>query len=362
MNEIENRQLQGRIKNIKRLKYGIYADLDLGENVCHIMYDKSQKNLPANGDIIKVDARNLITSEKIPTLLVDNVKIVNRCLDPNKLNAKIKELLIIRRKIEYIIEKNFEEAGALKVSSAILNKYRGTSKVEPFETTDKKGKEFFLRFTHGMALKKMVCDTLMPVYETGKVFRNMGKSSRHVHEYNMIESQFPFKSINYAVKLSQQIMKDIAQYFGCNNFEELPVYTVAELFSRAGYDINNLSDEDKKIIFKNKIKKQDGPFFSVYPPSQWSPLTVQNEDNTARDAEFVYQKMGLIHITEEEYNYEKIKSIMIQQDVEPAHLDRDFLNKMEGGMPPTVGVALGTDRIIAAFQKKTIQEIIPYER
>lgn len=362
MNEIENSQLQGRIKNIKKLKYGIYADLDLGNNVCHIMYDKSQKKLPANGDIIRVDAKNLISSEKIPTILVTNVKILNRCMDPNKLNSKIKELFIIRRKIEYIIEKNLEEVGALKVSSAILTRYRGTSKVEPFETTDKKGKEYFLRFTHGMALKKIVCDTLVPVYENGKVFRNMGKSQRHIHEYNMIESQFPFKSIDYAIKLSQQIMKDIAQYFGCDDFKELPIYTVAELFNRAGYDINKLSDEDKRAIFKNKLKKQDGPFFSINPPYQWSPLTVKNDDNTARDAEFVYKKMGLIHICEEEYNYENLKSSMLQQDNNPAHLDCDFLNKMEGGMPPSVGIALGTDRIIAAFQAKTIQEVIPYER
>ncbi len=362
MKEFENRQLQGRIKNIKKLKYGIYADLDLGHDTCHIVYDRQQKNLPAQGDIIQIDARQLVTTEKVPTIFADNIKILNRCQDANKLNLKIKELLIIRRKIEYIVEKNLEEAGALKVSTQIMGKYRGTAKIDPFTTKDKKGKEYFLRFTHGMALKKIVCDTLMPVYETGKVFRNMGQSPKYTHEYNMTESQFPFRSVDYAINLSKKIMGEIAQYFGCDNFHELPVYTVAELFSRAGYDVNNLSDEDKKTIFKEKLKKQEGPFFSTNPPFSWSPMAVQNDDQTARDAEFVYNKMGLIHICEEEYDVEKIKSSMMRQDPDKQHLDRDFIEKMKNGMPPTVGLALGTDRIIAAFTHKSIQEVIPYER
>lgn len=362
MNEFEDKRLKGRVINIKRLKYGIYADLDLGENTCHIVYDKQQKNLPAKGDIIQVDAKNLVPTENVPTLYTDNIQILNRCNNPNKLNAKIKELLIIRRKIEYIIEKNLEEAGALRVSTNILGKYRGTSKIDPFETKDKKGKDYFLRFTHGMALKKIVCDTQLPVYEIGKVFRNMGQSPKYIREYNMAESQFPFKSLDYAINLSKNIMSEIAQYFGCEGFHELPVFTVAELFSKAGYDINKLTDEDKKTIFKTQIKKQDGPFYSINPPAEWSPLTVKNEDNTARDAEFIYNKVGLVHICEEEYDYNALNSSMVKQAVENKHIDKDFLDKMQAGMPPTVGLALGPDRIISAFQKKAIQEVIPYER
>ncbi len=349
--------INGRILTKRSHKNGTFADLETQSSKIQIFF-KPKIQLPKIGDIIEVNVCEEQNNSANKFFSVNDFKILNECLVP-KFNKKLKDFIVLQNRLINIIRNNFKDINAIEVSTPILGKFRGTSKIEPFKTNDIYKRTYYLKFTHEMELKKIVAETQLAVFEIGKVFRNMGQSKTHFHEYTVVEAQMPYYKLDDGINIVKTIMKDIGKLFSSHDFFDIPTYTMHDIFLMNNYNFELMDENTRKYIYKNKIKKMDGPFFLKNPPKEWSPLTISYNNETAEDAELIYRGMGIAHICEEKINYNEILSGLTQNNKNENDLDKDFLDKMKIGLPPSTGLCIGVDRIFMIMQNKnSVREVV----
>lgn len=352
----------GRVKNVRKHKNCSFVDIDTCNGMLQLCFSADIMNkLPLCGDIISAIGSMSKTKTGQDTLFVTEINILNASKNPDIVDYKMKDLILARAKAEESVRKVMRANNVIPVSTIVLNDCRGTSNIEPFETVDIKGRHFYMKFTHELGLKRIMTDTQLPVYELGKVFRNMGKGQRYYREYTVLEAQIPYKGLSDGIRLVQNIASAVAGEEG--DFGAIPVYTMEQMFANIDMDFWSLDENTKKTVYKTKIKKLPGLFFLSNPPINWSPLTLKSDDNkTALEAELIYKGRGIAHICEERYNWEDIKDGLLN-DGNKGELDREFLKHMSAGMPPSVGFAFGLDRFLATLRNTNIlKEVIPYAR
>ncbi len=356
--------LNGRAKNIRKHKGCAFVDLDTSSGIIQLCFREHMLDqMPMRGDIISADGVMSKTKTGQDTLFIDSINILNRSQNPDTVNYNMKQLILQRYDAEEQIRGIMHQNDIIAVNTSVLNHFKGTSNILPFETTDIKGKTYFMKYTHELGLKRIMTDTQLPVYEIGKVFRNMGKGQRYYREYTVLETQIPFKSLSYGIELVKHIADSVAKTSGDKSFENVPTYTMEQMFADIGLDFWTLSNEKQRNIYKTKIKKLPGPFFLSNPPSDWSPLTLKGKDGrTALDAELIYKGRGIAHICQERYDISDIRAGMLA-DKNAVYADQDFLEHMTAGMPPSVGFAFGIDRFLATLrQTEILKDVIPYAR
>ena len=355
---------QGRVKSVRKHKSCAFIDMDTKDGIMQLCFGQNVMNkIPMRGDIISVAGTMSKTRTGQDTLFIDEVSILNSSQNPDIVDYSLKDLILERSGAENAIRTIMNQNNIVPVSTAVLSEYRGTSKIQPFETVDIKGCPFFMKFTHELGLKRIMTDTQLPVYELGKVFRNMGKGQRYYREYTVLEVQIPYKGLDDGIQIVKDIASTIADTEKFAEFKSIPTYTMEEMFYDLGVDFWTLDESTQRNIYKTKIKKLPGPFFLTNPPYQWSPLTLKAPDGkTALDAELIYRGRGIAHICEERYRYEDIKNGLLSKEHKDG-VDKEFLKHMSAGTPPSVGFAFGLDRFIATLRNiEMLKEVIPYAR
>ena len=354
----------GRVKNVRKHKSCAFIDIDTKDGVMQLCFGQDLVNkVPMRGDIISATGIMSKTRTGQDTLFVEELNIINSSQNPDLIDFSMKDLILERTAAENAIRVIMNQNNVVPVNTAVLNEYRGTSNIKPFETVDIKGRSFFLKFTHELGLKRIMTDTQLPVYELGKVFRNMGKGQRYYREYTVLEVQIPYKVLSDGIQIVKDIATSIADKEKYKEFDNIPTYTMEEMFFLEGMDFWSLDESAQKSIYKTKIKKLPGPFFLTNPPYNWSPLTLMAPDGkTALDAELIYRGRGIAHICEERYKYEDIKNGLLSNEHKDG-VDKDFLKHMSAGTPPSVGFAFGLDRFIATLRNiEILKDVIPYAR
>ena len=354
----------GRVKNIRKHKSCAFIDIDTKDGIMQLCLGQNLMNkVPMRGDIISVAGTMAKTRTGQDTLFVEELDVLNTSQNPDLIDYSLKALILERTAAESAIRTIMSQNNIIPVNTTVLNEYRGTSNIQPFETVDIKGRPYYMKFTHELGLKRIMTDTQLPVYELGKVFRNMGKGQRYYREYTVLEVQIPYKGLSDGIQIVKDIATSIADVEKHVEFKNIPTYTMEEMFSDLGMDFWALDETTQRNIYKTKIKKMPGPFFLTNPPYNWSPLTLKAPDGkTALDAELIYRGRGIAHICEERYRYEDIKNGLLSNEHKDG-VDKDFLKHMTAGTPPSVGFAFGLDRFIATLRNiEILKEVIPYAR
>ena len=345
----------GRVLETKKMKTFIFIKVGNANEVACGQIDKSLEPRPHTSDIVKFDIEN-DPNEILPHFA--NMDVLERCNAPEIVNPDMIQISLYKSKFEQIADEHFSKIGAVKVRTPTLGRYKGTSNIDPYETQNKKGKTLYLKFTHDLLLRSVLADLMVPVYEIGNVFRNMGISYKYATEYTMLESHIPCQDLQYGIHFAQTILQDFAHSIGKNDFDNLPVKTLQQSFSEFGKDLTSMSDSEQVDFYKDKIKPS-GTFVSVYQPAIASPLAkIDPETNLGLDAEVVYNGKGIAHIYVCENNYDKLVKIFKNQDKTQQRWDKDFLLKAKAGIPSTVGVAIGLDRTIAGLCGVTVNDLV----
>lgn len=345
----------GRVLETKKMKTFIFIKVGNANEVVCGQIDKSLEPRPHTSDIVKFDIEN-DPNEILPHFV--NMDVLERCHAPEIVNPDMIQISLYKSKFEQIADEHFSKIGAVKVRTPTLGRYKGTSNIDPYETQNKKGKTLYLKFTHDLLLRSVLADLMVPVYEIGNVFRNMGISYKYATEYTMLESHIPCQDLQYGIHFAQTILQDFAHSIGKNDFDNLPVKTLQQSFSEFGKDLTSMSDSEQVDFYKDKIKPS-GTFVSVYQPAIASPLAkIDPETNLGLDAEVVYNGKGIAHIYVCENNYDKLVKIFRNQDKTQQRWDKDFLLKAKAGIPSTVGVAIGLDRTIAGLCGVTVNDLV----
>jgi len=334
-----------------------------------------------------------------------------------------KEIFYLRFKLIEELRKILWREGFLEVETPILQTHYGGALARPFITYLESLKEkLYLRIAPEIYLKKMLVGGFEKIFEIGKNFRNEGIDKEHNPEFSMMELYWAYQDREGLMKFTEKLIKELVkksnelrskfprssalktgprrsanlriEYQGkiINLGRKWPVYKYVELFRKeTGLDYfdNSLDDflklaKEKNIEFNPKIitkakiadeifkklirPKLIEPAFLIDHPKELSPLAKSHPDDPRLTLRFQTYLAGfeianafaeLNDPIDQKERFEKSAEELKKGDIEAHPYDETFISALEYGMPPTAGLGIGLDRLLAIIlNRKSIQDII----
>lgn len=312
-------------------------------------------------------------------------------------SPKTRQDLINRSKIISLTRRFMEDLGYMEVETPILHSIPSGADARSFETYHNAlDQDFHLRIAPELFLKRLVVAGFPKVFEIGRVFRNEGVSPRHNPEFTMMECYESPGSYQDHMALTESLVRYLChQILGSgsvvySNAEldfDLPWHrmTMAEAVS-AAVDVD-LSIHSDLILLRDiclyhgvAYSPTDGagkllsllfeelveitlikPTFITEYPTEISPLAKACPGDpllTERFEGFVYGRElcnGFSELTDPVTQRERFE----QQN--SGSVDTDYIRALEYGLPPTVGLGIGIDRLVMILTNNTnIKDVLAF--
>lgn len=298
----------------------------------------------------------------------------------------IKRSLVVRSLRHYL-----DSHGFLEVETPMLHPIPGGAAARPFITHHNAlSSDFYLRIAPELYLKRLVIGGLERVYEINRNFRNEGVSTRHNPEFTMVEFyiahrdyffamdfveallrtvvtetdvslKIPYgeRTLDFSVPFTRLTVKDSVKKYGKYTDKDLSIESIdTTLHEQAIVLENKVASLGQKIfaLFEKIVESQlIQPTFITEFPIEISPLAKRDQQNPQYAARFELFIGGMeIANSFNELNdpfdqAERFKEQLKAHaagDTEAHHYDADYILALEYGLPPTVGVGIGIDRLI----------------
>ncbi len=279
----------------------------------------------------------------------------------------------------------------------------GGALARPFKTFHNAlGLDLYLRIAPELYLKRLIIGGFEKIYEINRNFRNEGISSEHNPEFTMLEFYQAYIDYNDMMELTEELIVFLSQsvlnteeiVFGEEKmslkrpwkrmkFKDALVHysglapsrfenkdEVIELASALAPDKGPLTHgKALDIIFDKNVKQHlIQPTFIINPPKEVSPLAKASKDNPEETDRFELVMGGMeiangfSELSDPEEQNERFEQQAEERKKgsEDAHwIDRDYVQALEYGLPPTAGEGIGIDRLVMLFaNKKSIREVI----
>ena len=318
-------------------------------------------------------------------------------------NPHVRDIFRKRAKIIQLIRQDFDKQGYLEVETPILQPLYGGAAANPFTTYHKKlDQELYLRISNELYLKRLIVGGYDGVYEFAKDFRNEGMSRFHNPEFTQVEVYVPYQDYQWMMQKVEALVHHIVQTI--HNSSTLQVgehtidfappwkrFTMYEAITHfTGLEVASMDDQTlKKTLQERNIPIPKGagrgklldqlfgatcepkliqPTFITDYPVETSPLAKKHRNNPALVERFEVICNGkeicnafseLNDPIDQRKRFEAQVALAKQGDDEAMALDEDFLSALSYGMPPTVGLGLGIDRLTMLITNQpSIQEVI----
>lgn len=316
------------------------------------------------------------------------------------LNPEVKEIFVKKNKFWQGFRTFLQQKGFLEVEMPILEGVPGGAEAEPFITHHNAlDRDFYLRISLELPLKKMLVAGYEKVFEIGRIFRNEGISTEHLQDYTQMEFYWAYADFEDLLKFWQEMYQYVLmETFGTLKITargkevdwsgEWPRVSYVEVFKEhTGLDLLSCSDEDLKayadsqslkyedfaqrgrlidLIFK-KIRGKipgDKPFFLIDQPIELEPLAKKNPKNP----KLVQRAQAIAYGTELGKGFGELNDPIDQRerfaaqaklreagDSEAQMFDEGYVEAMEYGMPPAAGFGV-SERLFAVLMDKSIRE------
>lgn len=378
------------------------------------------------GDFIGVKGEIFKTGTGELTLLVKSLEFLSKSLFPLPekwhglkdkekryrrryldliINTDVRETFIIRAEIIKKMREILDSKGFIEVETPVLQPLYGGAFATPFKTYYKVlDRDYFLRISDELYLKRLIVGGLEKVYEICKDFRNEGIDRNHNPEFTMMEAYEAYADYRDMMDLTEEIVTGITEsvignlkitfqgndvdltrpwkrlgfYEGIESFtgEDLSKLTRDEVFTFArehGIDIDENAGKGKILdeIFGEMVQPNlIQPTFVIDFPLDISPLAKRHRENPELVERFEPVIAGLeIGNAFSELNdpfdqrerFEEQRKMKEMGEGEIQELDEDFLAAMEYGMPPTGGLGIGVDRLVMLLtDNPSIREVIVF--
>ncbi len=310
----------------------------------------------------------------------------------------IKRSLIINALRCYLNERNY-----LEVETPMLHPIAGGATAKPFITHHNAlHSDFYLRIAPELYLKRLVVGGLERVYEINRNFRNEGISTKHNPEFTMLEFYTAYQDYHFSMDLVEDMLKTIAQK-ACNAtklpyekyeidyespFKRISIHDA--VLEHSGIPRDELTETAiDRTLSKHAIKvpkeasygqkmyalfdafvesKLIQPTYIIDFPIEVSPLTKRDSKNPALAPRFELFIAGMeIANSYNELNdpfdqaqrFQEQLRALAAGDEEAHQFDADYIRALEYGLPPTVGVGIGIDRLVMLMTNTpSIKEVI----
>ena len=331
-----------------------------------------------------------ILPEKFHGLTDTDIRYRQRYVDLI-MNPDVKDTFIKRSKVLHFIRNYLDRQGFMEVETPMLVQNAGGAAARPFETHyNALGENLKLRISLELYLKRLIVGGMEKVYEIGRVFRNEGLDTRHNPEFTLMELYQAYTDYNGMMDLTENLYRYVAKevtgseiltYGGhvmdlSKPFERITMVDAVKKY--ANVDFNEIKDEEeaKKLAKEHHIEYEERhgkgdilnlffeeyveehliqPTFVMDHPIEISPLTKKKPDNPDYVERFEFFMNGwemanayseLNDPIDQRARFEAQEALIAQGDEEANHIDEDFLNALNIGMPPTGGIGFGIDRMV----------------
>lgn len=319
------------------------------------------------------------------------------------MNPDIKTVFLVRNQIIENIRAMMVKQGYLEVQTPILQPIYGGGNAKPFDAKlNALDMKVYMRISNEMYLKRLIVGGFEKVFEFSVDFRNEGIDKSHNPEFTLFEAMTAYEDYKDGMKLIEDLMSNTVKkitgktkinYQGKDIDFKSPwvKITVRDAIKKYGkIDIEKTDDVEMEKILKNNGIKLDGGYdrgnaimalveefceeHFVQPtmlydyPIETSMLAKPKRDDP-RYAERFEQYVNSMELgnnysemTESkilETSWKKAEEDLKKGDVEAQRMDKDYINALEIGMPPTCGIAIGIDRFVMLLtDQPSIRDVI----
>ena len=333
-------------------------------------------------------------------------RYVDLIMNPEVRDTFVKRAQIIKE-VRRVLESDY---GFLEVDTPILTVVAGGANARPFNTHHNTlDLDMKLRISNELYLKRLIVGGLDRVYEMGKMFRNEGMDKNHNPEFTNMECYMAYGNMESVMDVTEQIVyksamavngTPVIKYQG-KEFDVTPPWkrlNMADVVKEiTGVDFEKISTDEEarsaaieKGMDKEEVSKWtrgkiiaemfeefcedapgylDGPVFVIGHPVEISPLSKRDPQDPRITRRFeAYINGWEIANAFSELNdpidqYERFaeqqRQLDLGEDDEAHPMDKDFVNALEVGMPPTGGLGVGIDRMIMLIcDAPSIRDII----
>ncbi|MCE9586208.1 lysine--tRNA ligase [Candidatus Uhrbacteria bacterium] len=322
-------------------------------------------------------------------------------------NPEVRQRFVIRSRLVSSMRSFLDGNGFLEVETPVLQTLAGGAAARPFTTHHNAlGIDLYLRIAPELFLKRLVIGGMEKVYEIARCFRNEGIDHSHNPEFTQIELYWAYagkeRFLTFIESMVGTMLTDafgsmvVARENGSLDFTgPWPRITFREAIKQATtIDIDAIKDipalkaavkaAKVKVDFKGLVgmgehldelykktarAKLTGPAWVLEYPVAMKPLAGRSPEDPEKSAtaQLVVDGSEIINA----YYYElndpiDQRSRFVEQEAlakegsqEAQPKDEEFLTALEHGMPPTSGMGMGIDRLVAILTgAPSLKEVI----
>lgn len=392
-------------KNMAPEKYGLFADaVEIGDFIeaCGKLFTTKTGEKTLEVSDWKMLAKNI---RPIPTEyfgLKDTEELLRRRYLDLMMNKETRDIFQ-KKNIFWQTIRNFLTKGRfLEVQTPILENIPGGADAEPFTTHHNAlDRDFYMRISLELSLKRLLVGGYEKVFEIGRVFRNEGIDREHLQEYDSMEFYSAYWDLEKGMEFSEKLFKEIVkQVLGseASKYENYEIdwskkFSVVDYFTEfkkeTGIDLDKVittkefqakADELKikydpawgngrmiDTLYKKTVRpKLIQPCFLVGHPIDVSPLAKRDPKDpqkvlrvqiVAGGSELCNAFAELNDPIEQRERFEEQMKLRAAGDKEAQMLDEDFVEALEYGMPPAFGFGM-SERFFAFIMNKSVRETV----
>ncbi len=369
------------------------------------------------GDIVGVQGRLVKTARGDYAIEAEEVRLLAKSmvpLDPRSrpervtrtmrmlLDPRLRFSVLIRGLVIQYAREYMWSQGFIEIPTPVLQPVYGGAAARPFTThVYALGRDWYLRVSPELYLKRLVIAGFPKVFEIGPQFRNEDIDPTHHPEFITLEAYQAWADYRDMMKLLENLVHDVTVRIlgspvlslGDMKVNVTPPWRRITLYDAlreyAGIDPDTARDEDLKElvrrlevrmktwsrgvalvkIFEKLVEpKLQEPTIVMDYPWESTPLCKRHRERPELVERFEAFVMGVeianayTELNDPVEQYERFREEQRLYEQAEAHpLDWEFVEDMALGMPPMGGIGIGLDRIaMMVASTETIRDVIAF--
>jgi len=320
------------------------------------------------------------------------------------MNPEIKKVFEARRKVFEGVREFMKSHDFVEVETPVLQPIYGGTSARPFETKlNALNMKVYMRISNELYLKRLIVGGYERIFEFSPDFRNEGIDKYHNPEFTQVETMWAYADYKDNMKFAEEMVEHVCKKIHGKTKINLQgkeldfkapwkrIAFIDAIKSKTGINfvkIDTIKDAKKaaeKIgvnctkcetigevmiaVFEEKVQPEIIQPTLVYDyPLEAAGLAKATDDDEMFVSSFELivngMELGLSYCEQNEpealENYWKFAAEKIKHgDLAAQPLDKDFINALKIGMPPTSGLGVGIDRLaILMTDSASIRDVI----